>query len=370
MKLAKKLAVLSMVVSGSVVAQDIEIVGTVTKTAKVPAAANVSGARQIKRIANNVIKQIKFLDVRLSDKAKLHFANRAKNALAHTQQFALRTEDRGETKSGSQASLGMNNVPVLNQGMHGTCVTFANTAAVDAALNKGDYISQLCQLELGNYLEKNSYGHSGWDGSWGRVVLNQMDLFGIVSKEMQMSQGCAGVKEYPVNDSAPDVQMSPEDFHQISENLDEQVLWSPILDVYQATSDRVDTNRIVNEVKAALKSGDRLTFGVLLLDFDLGFMGAVGSHKSTFDTWALTPEIARDVYLRPIFGGHEMVITGYDDNAVAIDDQGRKHQGLFTLRNSWGDNVGDHGDFYMSYDYFKLLVIEVQRIRSVKADQE
>jgi len=58
------------------------------------------------------------------------------------------------------------------------------------------------------------------------------------------------------------------------------------------------------------------------------------------------------------------VITGYDDLAVAIDDQGRIHKGLLTLRNSWGKNVGDHGDFYMSYDYFKLLVLEVQQINS------
>ena len=61
--------------------------------------------------------------------------------------------------------LGMNNVPVLDQGSHGTCVTFAITAAIDAALSKGDYISQLCQLELGTYLEPMGYSVSGWDGS-------------------------------------------------------------------------------------------------------------------------------------------------------------------------------------------------------------
>ena len=106
----------------------------------------------------------------------------------------------------------------------------------------------------------------------------------------------------------------------------------------------------------------------LLLDFDLGMMGAVGTRNSDFDTWVLTPEIARDIYLRPKFGGHEMIITGYDDEAVATDDQGRKHKGLFTLRNSWGDKIGDKGNFYMSYDYFKVLVIEAQRIRTMPAD--
>ncbi|KTD07640.1 C1 family peptidase [Legionella jamestowniensis] len=358
MKVAK-LAILSMLVSGSLAAQDIKIVGTITKTAKVPAVKN---AKNITRAATNSVKQIKFLDIQLSATTKQNLANRAQKALSHTQQFALSAKDA----SGSAVQLGMNEVPVLNQGMHGTCVTFATTAAVDAALGKGDYISQVCQLELGRYLEQNAYGSSGWNGSFGRIVLNQMDVFGIVSKEQQLSQGCAGITEYPIHGSEPDVQMTPEEYHQMSENLGEKIAWSPVLDIMNAISDRTDTNKVVAEVKRALKEQDRLTFGVLLLDFDLGFMGAVGTHKSTFDSWVLTPEIARDVYLNPNFGGHEMVITGFDDNAVAIDDKGNEHRGLFTLRNSWGDDVGDHGNFYMSYDYFKLLVIEVQRIRNME----
>ncbi|WED43001.1 C1 family peptidase [Legionella cardiaca] len=357
MKLAK-FAILSMIVSGSLAAQDIRVVGTVTKTAKIPVTKASNAKNASRAAANNIVKEIKFLNIQLSEKAKQNLANRAKNALAHKQQFALKED------SGDAIQLGMNEVPVLNQGQHGTCVTFASTAAIDAALGKGDYISQLCQLELGSYLEKNGYGPSGWDGSLGRMVLSQMDAFGIVTKEQQTSQGCAGITEYPVRGQAPDIQMNPEDYHQMSETLNEQVAWSPILDVYQAIGDRTDTSKVVEEVKRSLKANDRVTFGVLLLDFDLGFMGAVGSHHSTFDTWVLTPEIARDAIFGAMFGGHEMVITGFDDNAVATDSNGNKHRGLFTLRNSWGEEVGDHGNFYMSYDYFKLLVIEAQRIRS------
>ncbi|CEK12162.1 C1 family peptidase [Legionella hackeliae] len=365
MKLAK-FAILSMIVSGSLAAQDIKIVGTVTKTAKVPVTKNKAATKNITNAATNIIKQIKLLNVQLSAKAKQNLAMRAKNALSHTQQFAL----SATAASGDSVQLGMNDVPVLDQGMHGTCVTFATTAAIDAALGKGDYVSQVCQLELGSYLEKTGYSMSGWEGSLGRIVLNQMDVFGIISKEQQTSQGCAGVTEYPTRGSEPNVQMTPDEYHQMSENVGEQVAWSPVLDIFDAISDRVDTNKVVADVKRILKANDRLTFGVLLLDFDLGFMGAVGSHNATFDSWVLTPEIARDVYLRPNFGGHEMVITGYDDNAVATDDKGVEHRGLFTLRNSWGDSVGDHGNFYMSYDYFKLLVIEVQRIRNLGASEE
>ena len=61
-----------------------------------------------------------------------------------------------------------------------------------------------------------------------------------------------------------------------------------------------------------------------------------------------------------------MVLTGYDDKATAKDNNGKVYRGLFTLRNSWGPQIGDHGDFYMSYDYIKYLIIEAQRIRSLR----
>ncbi|CDZ76255.1 Peptidase C1-like family protein [Legionella massiliensis] len=349
-------ALISATLSGSLFAQDIKIVGTITQPIK-PSPSVLSATK------TGAPKQIKLLKVELSAEAKESLANKAKMALAHTQQFAANPSN---SKYPSQVELGMNDVPVLNQGMYGTCVTFAVTAAIDAVLKKGDYLSQLCQLQLGNYLEKNAYSISGWEGSYGRVVLSQMDTFGIVPKSQEQIEGCGGLSRYPADGMAdPDGAMSVREYHQLSESVADQVAWSPILDIFQTLADRVDTNKTLNEVKASLVAGDRVTFAVLLLDFDLGLVGAVGKNHAENDTWVLTPEIARDVYLNPNFGGHEMVITGYDDNAIAVDDQGREYRGLLTLRNSWGDKVGDKGDFYMSYDYFKLLVTEAQRIRDV-----
>jgi C1A family cysteine protease len=60
--------------------------------------------------------------------------------------------------------------------------------------------------------------------------------------------------------------------------------------------------------------------------------------------------------------GHEMIIIGYDDNAIAVDQDGNSHQGLLFLRNSMGDDVGDNGNNYMSYDFFEKFVDEVQVI--------
>jgi hypothetical protein len=270
----------------------------------------------------------------------------------------------------AKVQLGMNGVPVLNQGNHGSCAMFAITAGIDAVLNKGDYISQLCQLQVGNYLAADGYTPSGWDGTIGRFVLSQLETTGIVSKQQQATQGCGGLTEYPTNGEDPESAMTLNEYHQISEPFDhETVSWWTLLDVFDVVNERLDTSTTLAEVKKSLLNGDRVAFGVLLLDFEQGIMGAVGKKGANYDSWVLTPEIARDVYLRPFFGGHEMLITGYDDNAVAIDDKGRPHKGLLTLRNSWGEQVGDHGNFYMSYDYFVLLVIEAQRIHNASNDE-
>lgn len=344
-----KLLFLSLAVSSSLYAQDVKVVGTIDTPVNTRQNQTLS--------ANSLPHSIKLLKVELTQPAVNALNKRA--AQVSNQSKTLITSSHLPPK----VELGMNNVPVLDQGNFGTCVTFASTAAVNAALNAGDYISQLCQLQLGNYLQENGYNSSGWDGSLGRYVLSQMETYGIVSKAQQKAVGCGQLTEYPHN-QVPETNITPEEFHQLSENINQQVSWSPILDIFTAM-DRTDTTKTVNDIKQALNEHDRVTFGVLLLDFDLGMMGAVGTNHANFDTWVLTPEIARDIFLRPMFGGHEMIITGYDDDAIAIDDQGRQHKGLFTLRNSWGNKIGDKGNFYMSYDYFKVLVIEAQRIRGM-----
>ena len=266
----------------------------------------------------------------------------------------------------SHVDLGMENVPVLNQGIHGACVTFAATAAIDAILKKGDYVSQLCSLQLGRYLQTNGYTASGWQGGLGASVLAQLEAFGFMTKDMQQTLGCGGLKDYPYVQNELGEEMSIIDFHPQSESLvQNRIAWSNYIDFFQMMHDGILGADVLKMVKKTLNQGDRLIFGVLLADYEKGLAGAVGLHKVFNDTWVLTPEIIKDLTQTPQFAGHEMVIIGYDDNAIAKDGHGKTHQGLLKLRNSWGDRIGDHGDFYMSYDYFKALVIELQRIREI-----
>ena len=338
---------IAFVMTGSAYADAIKLVGDIEQIIKIPNNNRLIGQRSERSLS--------LLHLQLPKKALKYFNNRIHKAL---------TKNVGTLNQNNEIQLGMGSVPVLDQGSHSTCVLFANTAAIDAALNKGDYISQLCQLELGVYLSSNAYSVSGWNGSWAPAVLNQISMFGIVNKEYQKTHGCAGLTEYPLDGIPPKEGISLSDYYQASEAIPKhQVAWTSLLEPNQAVFDELDVDSLLNDVKIALHAGDRLTFSVLLLDFKEGTVGAVGSHHTQNDSWVLTPEMAQDINEQTDFAAHEMIITGYDDKAVAADEQGRTYTGLLTLRNSWGSDMGDRGDFYMSYDYFKALALELQRIR-------
>ncbi len=352
-------AFLLMLSSAVVIAEEVKIVGRVDIPLQLP-----SQSRSLRATAKpGAVRHIALLKVELSDKARQKVESRVNEAVFDVNDMALAT---APTK---KVQLGMGSVPVLDQGAYGSCVMFAATAAVDAVINKGDYISQLCLLQLGRYLENNAYNPSGWNGSLGGVVLNQMSVFGLVNKNKQIANGCGGLTGYPLegtgSDILPGTEMTPADYHALSEPMDDDVVaWSSILDIYHVILDKYNPNTTLSQVKDTLNAGDRLIFVVLLPAVDKGLAGAVGKYHASNDSWLLTPEIVDDLNTADEFPpAHEMVITGYDDDAVAMDDHGRAHKGLLTLRNSWGANIGDKGNFYMSYDYFKSLVMEAQRIR-------
>lgn len=351
-----RLMLLSLVLlSSQAFADDIRIVGNREESIRLTHSAPQTNPSLY---AQSTLKPITLLEFELSDRAQRAVYKRVEQSLQ-----SIENGSQAVTAS-KHVQLGMNNVPVLDQGQHGTCVTFAVTAAIDAALKKGDYVSQLCLLQLGAYLENQGAGLSGWDGLWGDVALERINKYGIMNLKNQRSHGCGGAKEYPYR-STPHTDMSPEEYAQYSEDLSSKVMtWEYVFDTSRLASDD-DMNKAVNDVKTALDSGDRVVFGVLLPRTDLGTMGAVGWHSFFSDTWVLTGEIAHELDSATNLPGHEMIITGYDDAAVAMDSSGHRHHGLFTLRNSWGAYVADWGNFYMSYDYFKSLAIEAQKIHRV-----
>jgi hypothetical protein len=349
--LKKTIFLLLSTVATSLCAQALKVDGTIKHTLNIPQAQTKQRFSARAALAIQPLS-VRFLKIKLSDNAKAILQKRI--IKANTPIIKALTS----TKLPAKIDLGMNGVPVLNQGQYGTCVTFATSAAIDATLNKGDQISQLCQLQLGNYLAEQGYIPSGWDGSFAPTALSLFAEFGYINKNSQRANTCGGLYEYPTDGEIPQGQLSVEQFHMMSNDLSEEIAWSPIIDVYTALVDRTDTSKTLNEVKSQLAKGRRISVGVLLFKLDLGVAGAVGRYHQAYDSWVATPEIREDAsqFIDP--AGHEMVIIGYDDNAIAIDEDGRQHKGLLKLRNSWSDKVGDKGDFYMSYDYFKFAVIE------------
>lgn len=271
----------------------------------------------------------------------------------------------------AKAEVGMNNTPVLDQGMHGSCVTFANTAAIDALIGKGDYVSQLCSLAVGSYIEKYGYYPSGWEGSLATVVVNQILQLGVINKKTQKLKSCGGLSDYPVNSENMGSPMAIEDYNASSENLNQNLVYKPIMSLYDRFAwEDVDQQSalMLQQVKEAIinkpipaitDSTARLTFAVLL-PVNYCSAGACGSYHAKFDTWALTKAIKNDQQAE--LGGHEMVIIGYDDNATVYDNEGKSHKGLLTLRNSWGTKAGDKGNYYMTYEFFRQYIMELQEL--------
>lgn len=294
-------------------------------------------------------KQVALLDYKLSDADKAALAAR----------IPLLKNAGPMKKLPSKRKLQMNNVPVLDQGRHGTCVTFATTAAFDAAWGKGDYISQLCNLTLGNYLEEYMGQPSGWKGSIGVIVLNQMQRYGIIDKDSQHNTGCGGLTEYPREDKDEHGGIMPmAEFVCRHTVLPDTLSWHPVLTVEDAYDPAgFDPDKVLDDTRAAIASGHRVTIGVLV-DKDAGGRGgAVAKRKKKYDTWALNDTIIDDVREGRVHTGHALIVTGYKDKEK-IDGQ----KGVLFIRNSWGDKAGNKGNYYMTYDYFKLMVHEVNRI--------
>ncbi|CAM2978272.1 cysteine protease, papain C1 family [Legionella steigerwaltii] len=340
-----QVAILTLLIIKGAFSGDVHVIGSLKHSIQ-PTADSSSNYNGL-----NNTKVIQLLKIELSDEAKKLLERRIKEIVTdHSQP----SHSLLNAETPKMVQLAMNHVPVLDQGTHGTCITFAITGALDAIIGHGDYISQLCHLQLGNYLEKHGYALSGWDGNYPIAVINQIEQYGIVNKEKQTTIGCGGLTEYPTySNKKPESYIDPQQYGTMNELIFGKIVnWS---NIYW----RISSAWTLAEVKEALQSGDRSVFSVMLPRIDLGVVGAVGNYKTKNDTWLITSDVL--IGVPNAQAAHGMIITGYDDNAVAVDNYGKKHTGLLTLRNSWGSNWGDNGQFYMSYDYFRLLTYDVRR---------
>lgn len=312
---------------------------------------------------NHQHKIIRLMNITLSPIASQKLASHIGYILQNpTQNNLFRTSDLPAAKY-----LGMNGLPVLDQGQWGTCATFSTTAAIDAIypLLQESEVSQLCNLELGVTLDSGYDG--GWEGSFGYVVFQQVAQYGYINKKYQHENGCGGLKNYPAYSDNNGSAMTVDDFAKFAEKSFTKNDWTPIVS-YDGNFSPLDPKTAATalaNVKNALNQGYRVVFGSLI-DPDVGQVGAAGSYDGIdYDAWVMTKQMQQDIKDGSPMEGHEIIIDGYDDNACAIfteDDAQTKQCGLLRIRNSWGSSAGDQGDYYMSYDHFKGMAIEVYAV--------
>lgn len=223
--------------------------------------------------------------------------------------------------------IGMQGVLVLDQGQYGTCVTFSSTAALNALLNKGDYISQQCSLAY-NLGQGNNY----WDGAYRPdEILNPILQVGVVSKAKCPKQYADRNHKLTVSEYKA-LADSPVPVFKLS---------------YKSSGD-------LNAVKQAIDRGNRVLIGFLLdgnsSEAVRGYNVKVNGVSYTGGLWACKQGSSAD-HCVASNAGHEVVIVGYDND-----------QRLLKIRNSWGSSVGEYGEYYMSFEFFNKMVIDQTEI--------
>lgn len=104
---------------------------------------------------------------------------------------------------------------------------------------------------------------------------------------------------------------------------------------YKATSySRLNQN--INQFKAALASGYAFSFGFTVYD----------DFES--DTCAKTGILTMPTAQSQMYGGHAVMAVGYNDSKTTFNNCPPQH---FIVRNSWGEDWGDHGYFFMPFSY-------------------
>jgi hypothetical protein len=243
--------------------------------------------------------------------------------------------------------LTMGGIPVLDQGSEGTCASFAILAALEAELASvtGYFydIDPQCSIELGNLLSPQ--GHNYWDGATkydSQFLMSALLNNGIVLR----GSGCTAANiVYPnTSELLPDLNT-----YKLG-NLNQYVNLNKVAHIMVSSFKEMPFT--LETVKLLLDKGHRVFSGIIMTPNTVGFpITFTNQNHVNGGLWSCKNQAYPDYdFCLHQTGAHAIVVMGYDDD-----------QQLLKVRNSWGERVGDKGDFYMSYEYFNRMSVAILR---------
>lgn len=190
---------------------------------------------------------------------------------------------------------------VYDQGQEGSCTANAGVAARAMLLKNPNILLSRAFLY---YEERNLEGSTTSDsGATIRDVCRAMNIYGVC-EEIYMPYGKTNISTPP----------------------------TPIA--------------LANAIKYKIKSYQRLTSlsdikTYLATKSQPILIGMQVYQSMETQTVAQTGKLPMPTMVEQMLGGHAVLVVGYDDNKQVL-----------IVRNSWGQNWGDKGYFYMPYNYF------------------
>lgn len=229
------------------------------------------------------------------------------------------------TNSENSIDLGMGKVPVMDTGPYYSTTFLSTLGALNAKLNLIKMIDVQCTQTLLNMLTNNDFYR--WNDS-PSFILQALKEYGIVIDKNSTCSHKIRIDQY--------LKISNTKYSDL------------ISFEYSEKSD-------LNSIKAALKNGIRAIIETALSN-DSGNPISVNGYNLKMNgkpkiynggLYACQQPESSISYCSNQNAAISLIVIGYDDN-----------QQLLKLRNSWGSDAGENGNYYMTYSFFKAMAGE------------
>jgi C1A family cysteine protease len=207
--------------------------------------------------------------------------------------------------------------PVLSQGSIGSCTAWATT-----------YYLKSYQEKVQHNIAYSESTVMSPSFTYNQIKISNDCMSGsciISALELLRTKGAISILDFPYSTVSCSVSPNPNQ-NSIAQN-------NKILSYHNIELTNLATeNEVIEKCKKLIYSGKPL---VIAMKLDKKFANAVPRNSNNIF-------ICNDYNSNFHYGNHAMLITGYDDNL-----------NCFKVVNSWGENWGNSGYCWISYNFFK-----------------